>query len=78
MIKNEDVLFDWSMPMYLNYTPVNIMDRIEEFLMTIGKVERIEGEVYVCKDNPDCLELSELPSNEVVNFFKGIFWSSTD
>lgn len=69
LIKGEDVLFDWSIPMYLNYTHVNIMDRIEEFFKTIGNVERIEGEVFVCEDNPDCLELGELPSNEVVNCF---------
>lgn len=67
MIKNEDILFDWTMPMYLNYTHVNIMDRIEEFLQTIGKVERIQGEVFVCKNGPDCVELGELPSNEVVS-----------
>lgn len=66
MIRNEDVLFDWSMPMYLNYTHVNIMDRIEDFIRTIGNIERIQGEVFVCKDNPDCLELSKLPSDEVV------------
>lgn len=66
LIKAEDVLFDWSMPLYLNYTHVNIMDRVEEFLATIGNVERIEGEVFVCKNSPDCLDLGELPSNEVV------------
>jgi hypothetical protein len=65
LIKNEDVLFDWSMPMYLNYTHVNIIDRIEEFFKTIGDVERIQGEVFVCEDSPDCLELADLPSNEV-------------
>jgi hypothetical protein len=73
LIKSEDILFDWTMPMYLNYTHVNIMDRIEEFFATVGKVERIEGEVFVCKDNPDCLELGELPSNEVVNSFLDVF-----
>lgn len=77
--------------MYLNYTHVNIMDRIEEFFRTIGHVERIEGEVnardcsavdddlianssklqvFVCKEDLDCLELGELPSNEVVNSFE--------
>lgn len=66
LIKSEDVLFDWSMPMYLNYTPVNIMDRIEEFLKTLGHVEHIQGEVFVCNGSPDCLDLGELSLNEVV------------
>jgi hypothetical protein len=68
MLQSETVLFDMTMPMYLNYTHVNIVDRIEEFFKTIGHVERIQGEVYLCKENPDCLELGELPSNEVVKF----------
>lgn len=67
LIRGEDVLFDWSMPMYLNYTHVNIVDRIQDFFATIGNVKRIEGEVYVCNDNPDDVELSELPPNEVVS-----------
>lgn len=66
LIRSEDVLFDWSMPMYLNYTHVNIVDRIEDFFKTIGNVERIEGEVYVCDDHLDDLKLDDLPSNEVV------------
>lgn len=70
MLQSEDVLFDWSMPMYLNYTHVNIVDRLEEFLKTIGHIERIQGEVYLCKENIDRLELGELPSNEVVNLDK--------
>jgi hypothetical protein len=66
MLKSEDILFDWSMPMYLNYTHSSIIDRIEEFFLTLGKVERIQGEVFVYKDSFDCLELGELPSSEVV------------
>lgn len=69
LLKNEDVLFDWSMPKYLNYTHVNIMDRIEGFIESLGQVERIQGEVWVCDKGPDCLELGELLSNEVVNSF---------
>ncbi|CAO1392397.1 unnamed protein product [Diamesa hyperborea] len=65
LIQTEDVLFDWSIPMYLNYTHVNIVDRMEDFIKKIGHIERIQGEVYVCKGNPDCLELGELPSNDV-------------
>jgi hypothetical protein len=75
LIKSEDVLFDWSMPLYLNYTDVKIMDRIEGFLSTFGKVDRIEGEVFVCKKDNDCSELGELPSNEVVKFWT-FLWSS--
>lgn len=52
------------MPLYLNYTHVNIIERIEEYLTSIGNVEHIQGEVFVCKEKPE-LDLGELPSNEV-------------
>jgi len=69
LLQTEDVLFDWSLPYYLNYTHVNLVDRMESFLKSIGDVERIQGEVFVCNDDPDCVELGELPSNEVVKLF---------
>jgi len=69
MLQSEDILFDWSMPMYLNYTHELIVDRMEEFFKTIGRIERIQGEVYICKGDIDTLELGELRSNEVVNLF---------
>lgn len=52
------------MPLYLNYTHVNIIERIEEFLTGIGNVEHIQGEVYVCKQKPD-LNLDELDEAEM-------------
>lgn len=52
------------------------MDRIEDFFVTLGNVERIQGEVFVCKENSDNLELGhELPSNEVVNFLNAFHLS---
>lgn len=68
------MLLDWSKSLYLNYTHVNIMDRIEEIFMALGNVERIQGEVFVCKENSDCLELGELPSNEVVNYLDALIY----
>lgn len=68
-LRTEDVLLDWSRPMYLNYTHVNIVDRLEEFFNAIGRVERIQGEVYLCGNNVETREIGELPSNEVVNLF---------
>lgn len=87
LLETENVLFNWSVPKYLNYTHgmqliesplsinsfivlnlVDIVDRLEKFLKNIGKVERIQGDVFLCKNDPDCLKLGELPSNEAVNF----------
>lgn len=71
LIKSEDVLIDWSTPKYLNYTECSLVDGLEDFLTTMGKVERIQGEVYVLKASPDCLDLGELQSSEVVSDFRG-------
>ena len=42
-----------------------IVDDVENFLKTIGTVDRIQGGVYVCKDSPVNLDLGELPSDTV-------------
>lgn len=65
LMKQEDVLFDWSRPLYLNYTHESIVDRIEDFLSSIGRVDRIQGEVYVCKEENDKFDLGELCADEV-------------
>lgn len=69
MLRTETILFDWSKPMYLNYTHEHLVDRMEDFFNTIGHIDRIQGEVYICKGDIDKLELGELPSDEVVNLF---------
>lgn len=66
LIKTEDILFDWSIPKYLNYTHIDIVERICDFFDTIGEVERIEGDVFVCRGIPHCITLDELPSNMVM------------
>lgn len=66
LIKSEDILFDWSVAKYLNYTHIDIVDRICDFFTPIGNVDRIEGEVFLCRSAPNCITLDDLPSNMVM------------
>ena len=68
MVSSEDVLIDWTRPMYMNFTHIDIMNRMEKFFSS--KVNgildcRIYGDIFICKTLPD-LELEPLPADEVV------------
>ncbi|CAG2056665.1 unnamed protein product, partial [Timema podura] len=44
-LEQEDVLVDWSSPIFLNFTHCAIMDRLEEFYQPIGTLEKVCGDV---------------------------------
>ncbi|KAL1505233.1 hypothetical protein ABEB36_004841 [Hypothenemus hampei] len=46
LLESEDVLIDWTQPIYLNFTHSRIMVRIEEFYAKIGTIEKLYGDVY--------------------------------
>lgn len=48
LLEKEDLLVDWSRPIFLNYTHSTIMDRLEEFYRHIGTMEKVCGDIYVC------------------------------
>lgn len=56
-LQAEDVLVDWSEPLYLNFTHIAIMKYLESFYTTSGSTEMILGDIYVCRAPPDRLEL---------------------
>jgi hypothetical protein len=41
------VLIDWTRPLYLNFTPQLILERLREFYSDIGDIETVEGDVYI-------------------------------
>lgn len=58
LLDTEDVLIDWGQPMYLNFTHVAIMDRLDAFYTrNYGVMERLNGDIYVSTGVPDDLEL---------------------
>lgn len=50
LLEEEDVLIDWSKPMYLNFTHTSITAKLEKFYETIGTVEKVEGDVFMCAE----------------------------
>ncbi|XP_050101063.1 uncharacterized protein LOC126581444 [Anopheles aquasalis] len=70
LIKDEDILFDWNSPIYMNFTHVGIMRTMEEIFRekVKGKLDgHIYGDIYVheCPNDLD-LPLEPLASNEVI------------
>lgn len=49
-LEQEDVLIDWSQPIYLNFTNSAIMEKIEHFYSVKGTIDKLIGDVYVLSD----------------------------
>ncbi|XP_071055354.1 uncharacterized protein [Onthophagus taurus] len=62
LLFNEDVLIDWTQPIYLNFTHGKIMDRIQEFYEDKGSMESLLGDFYVLAEKP------EEYNNQIGNF----------
>lgn len=64
MMRTEDRLIDWQQPMYLNFTHIAIMNRLDAFYSHLGIMERLGGDIYVCNRLiDDELNLDELPTD---------------
>lgn len=68
MIEREDILFNWTEPIYMNFTHVGIMNKMDNIFRTKVNgqlVGRIYGDIYVheCPSELE-LELEPLPINE--------------
>lgn len=50
LLEQEDILIDWSQPIYLNFTHACIMNKIEEFYQDKGTIEKQYGDIYVLTD----------------------------
>lgn len=54
LLYEEDVLIDWTRPIYLNFTHGMIMKRIEQFYTeNIGTVDKMLGDFYCLEDMPE-------------------------
>ncbi|XP_053679033.1 uncharacterized protein LOC128729510 [Anopheles nili] len=70
LIKDEDILFEWHSPLYMNFTHVGIMHKMEEIFQekVNGKLDgHIYGDIYVheCPSELN-LMLEPLAGNEVI------------
>lgn len=57
LLATEDILIDWKMEMYLNFTHIDIMNRLNLFYEKMGYMERLAGDIYTIDATPEHLEL---------------------
>ncbi|XP_024084161.1 glycine N-acyltransferase-like protein 2 isoform X2 [Cimex lectularius] len=64
LLRTEDVLIDWTQPIYLNFTHIDVVKAIGNF-ESVGKVDKIDGDIYVQTDPPpEELVLEDLQADE--------------
>lgn len=47
LLETENVLLDWTLQMYLNFTHLGIMNRLDRFYQKYGVMDRLYGDIYV-------------------------------
>jgi hypothetical protein len=68
LLRNEDVLIDWATPLFLNFTHKDIVERIESFYD--GTIDKTEGDIYVCSEMPEEIQIDEYDPSKINSFFK--------
>ncbi|XP_033608936.1 uncharacterized protein LOC111868415 isoform X2 [Cryptotermes secundus] len=62
LVEEEDVLIDWSRPIYLNFTHHLILEHLENFYTaSIGTTDKVCGDIYVCTSPLEDVQPEELP-----------------
>lgn len=56
-METENILIDWTLEMYLNFTHIGIMDRLNAFYQKFGVMERLHGDIYVAQTPFQQIEL---------------------
>lgn len=59
LLETETVLIDWTLEMYLNFTHIAIMDRLDSFYKKYGVMERLAGDIYVTQGTFQQIELEK-------------------
>nr|XP_033329658.1 uncharacterized protein LOC117222191 [Megalopta genalis]XP_033329659.1 uncharacterized protein LOC117222191 [Megalopta genalis] len=50
LLRDEDVLVDWSKPLYMNFVHHDIAEELSRFYEGTGTIETVVGDVFVCRD----------------------------
>lgn len=58
LLRDEDVLIDWSRPLYINFVHINIANKLVEFYKDTGNVDMVIVDVWACED-PQLLDQNE-------------------
>ncbi|XP_046819147.1 uncharacterized protein LOC124424315 isoform X1 [Vespa crabro] len=58
LLRDEDVLIDWSRPLYINFVHINIANKLVEFYKDTGNVDMVIVDVWACED-PQLMDQNE-------------------
>ncbi|KAI4501045.1 hypothetical protein M0802_003848 [Mischocyttarus mexicanus] len=50
LLRDEDILIDWSRPLYINFVHIEIANRLVDLYKDIGNVDMVIVDVWACKD----------------------------
>lgn len=79
-MQDEDILIDWSRPLYINFVHSLISDELIRLYNGIGIVERVLGDVWSYKnikniENIENFEDESVPAESQVRIFFSSFFS---
>lgn len=67
LLETEDVLIDWTEPLYLNFTHINIIESIEKWYVNRGRIDMLTGDIYICRNPSDHHELERYNLYLIIN-----------
>ncbi|XP_046749538.1 uncharacterized protein LOC124413180 [Diprion similis] len=59
LLRAEDVLLDWSRPLYINFTHCDIVDELARLYEGTGTVNRVLGDIWACEEPEKTAEVEE-------------------
>ncbi|XP_012264274.2 helicase SWR1-like [Athalia rosae] len=66
LLRSEDILVDWSRPLYINFTHCDIVDELVRLYGDTGTVERVLGDIWACEEPEKTMQIEdELIEGEV-------------
>ncbi|XP_033220765.1 uncharacterized protein LOC117175219 [Belonocnema kinseyi] len=61
IMQNEDILIDWSRPLYINFVHSDIADKLTQLYEGAGTVERVLGDVWACEEPEKTEQIEDEP-----------------
>lgn len=63
LLREEDILIDWSKPLYINFVHYDIAQELIRLYEDAGTIETVVGDVFVC-ENPTNVDCAKEPGDE--------------
>lgn len=60
-MQDEDILIDWTRPLYINFVHSDIADKLTRLYEGAGTVERVLGDVWACEEPEKTEQIEDEP-----------------